>query len=310
MEKSFSGARRVVHIYQRSKNGYLLFYTASDYLVFFSIACNAARNRGMRVLGICPMFDHVHMVVAAERREDVRMFVRDVFSQYAKAFNASIGASGPVFCKHFGCAVKKGDKAIRTTLSYLYNNPGEKGLCTKAEEFRWTFLAYAASTHPFSEPLIKKKCSRRLVRAMKGINLLRTSSLPLVYPLLKKEFSGLCAKEKQQLVDFIITSYNCIDYETLLSLYGNSYNQACLAFASNQGAEYDIHEEYDPTSHRAFMEIPRRLSDMGHKDIKSILKLPPESRFEILLSLFHVSKATMKQLCKYLRIEIPQQIKR
>ena len=68
------------------------------------------------------------------------LFVKEYSALYAKDFNKTIAASGQVF-KTFGCAAKKGDKSIRTACSYLYNNPGEKELCEKAEEYRWTFLA-------------------------------------------------------------------------------------------------------------------------------------------------------------------------
>ena len=36
-----------VHIYSRAENGYLLFYTITDFLVFFTIASVTARKRGI-----------------------------------------------------------------------------------------------------------------------------------------------------------------------------------------------------------------------------------------------------------------------
>ncbi len=42
------------HIYKRTENGGLLFYTLSDYLVFFTITCVAAEKNGNHAGGIDP----------------------------------------------------------------------------------------------------------------------------------------------------------------------------------------------------------------------------------------------------------------
>ena len=125
-----------VHIYSRAENGYLLFYTISDFLVFFTIASVTARKRGISILGVSPMFDHLHYVSDAYSRREVFDFVRDTESQYAIELNKELGSSGRVFHKSFGSSIKRGEKAVRTTCSYCYNNPGEKKLCNRAEEYR------------------------------------------------------------------------------------------------------------------------------------------------------------------------------
>ena len=74
------------------------------------------------------MFDHIHGLLEAESRNEVSPFVGEYTRRYSKELNLSIGAKTPAFNPEFGCAVKSGDKKIRTACSYLYNNPGEKGL--------------------------------------------------------------------------------------------------------------------------------------------------------------------------------------
>ena len=217
--------------YQKTENGFLLFYTISDYLVFFTTICCQARKRKVRLYGIAPMQDHFHLMADAERREAVCDFMRDSTSQYALNLNASLHSSGKIFHKAFGCAQKKGSKAIRTCASYLYNNAGEKKLCSRAEDYRWTFLAYAKSKHPFSEPLVHKDASRAFRRIIKMVDYYSKAGVPLEYNWLGRWFSELDGVERQQLIDYIIVSYNCIDYEKLFSYYDNSYDTACLAFA-------------------------------------------------------------------------------
>lgn len=292
-----------VHIYSRAENGYLLFYTITDFLVFFTIASVTARKRGISILGVSPMFDHLHYVADAYCRKEVFDYVRDTESQYAIELNKELGSSGRVFHKSFGSSVKRGDKAVRTICSYCYNNPGEKKLCNRAEEYRWTFLAYADSDHPFSEPLKKESASAKMRRAIKWVDKYSDLNYPMNHRILRMVFRGLDQKESQQLIDYIIVSYNFIDYKLLLSHYGNSYDQACLAFASNQGSEYDVREEFVPGSHQVYLQIPKALKK--HHGIQSpydALKLPIADRAQLLCDLMMETGATKEQLRKYLRL--------
>ena len=55
----------VCHIYQRTINGFQLFYCVKDYLLFYTIVAIAARRYGIKVLGFCQMPDHIHLLVQA-----------------------------------------------------------------------------------------------------------------------------------------------------------------------------------------------------------------------------------------------------
>ncbi|MCR5518896.1 MAG: transposase, partial [Bacteroidales bacterium] len=255
-----------------------MFYTVIDFLVFFSIFCISAKKHEITVLGLCPMFDHLHALTRNQTKMEVRSFVQAYSSLYARELNTNLGTKGSVFHRQFGFARKKGDKAVRTAYSYLYNNPGEKRLCHRAEEYRWTFLAYAVSVHPFSEKIQLRFASGALRKALKMIDYYSSRDIYLRHSWLEKMFSPLNEKEKQQLVDYIIAKYNVIDYEALISLYG-SYEKACLAFASNQGSEYDIAEEFSPESHRAYLEISQTLlKKHGLSKIKDAIRLPLDNR--------------------------------
>ena len=48
------------HIYKNTKDGGLLFYTLSDYLVYFTITCVAAEKKGITLAALTLMRDHVH----------------------------------------------------------------------------------------------------------------------------------------------------------------------------------------------------------------------------------------------------------
>ena len=116
-------------------------------------------------------------------------------------------------------------------------------------------------------------------------------------------FKYLDNEEKQRLTDHIINKYNCIDYKWLLSYYGNSYEQACLAFSSNQGSEYDLKEEFVKENHKNYLEISAiLLRKYGYSSVYDVLKLPEEERRSLLTRLSISTHATRRQLFKYLRL--------
>ena len=182
---------KVIHVYQRTRNGYLLFYTVSDFLVFFTVFCHCARRFGIRVIGVCPMYDHLHIIVEGCSAKRLSVFVQAYTHQYSEEFNLSIDSRGSIFSPRFGRAERSGLKEVRSACSYLYNNPGEKNLCKRAEEYRWTFLAYAVSRNPFSEPIVRSRASAKLRRALKTVDYYRRYDKPLRHKWLQAIFEGL-----------------------------------------------------------------------------------------------------------------------
>jgi hypothetical protein len=299
--KNPSGDRKVLHIYQNTPEGSLLFYTVADFLVYFTVFCVSARKHGITVLGTCPMFDHLHDLLEADSRKEVSSFIGDYSRQYANLFNPTINHSGMVFNPGFGCAVKSGDKSIRTACSYLYNNPGEKGLCKRPQDYRWTFLAYAVSDHPFSDRIVLSKASRPFRRALKEVDCFRKQDKPLTYIILERVFRDLENREKSQLTDYIISKYNCIDYDRLISFYG-SYDKMCLAFASNQGSEYDINEVFERGGHNVYPAISSTLlKGFGLKSVKDIFRMSPADQEDLARRLFYETSAQDWQIRKYFR---------
>ena len=302
MKGRYVNEKTALHIYQRTADRGLLFYTSRDYIVYLTLLCTIARKMNVTVLGVSPMVDHTHLSLRAEERSEASAIMLELNKSYSRLFNSSSGRSGALFEKSFGSAVKHGDKAVRTNLSYVYNNAVEKKLVARAENYKWNLLAYAHGSNPFSERIVKSEASMNLRRALKEVDAMRKMDRPLNYPLLDRLYSGLDRKEMDQLTDYILHSYSCVDYEAIMRLYG-SYENACLAFASNQGSEHDIAEDYEPGSDRIYAQIGNRLvSKYGFKNPKDVLALPLEQKVGLFNDLLLNTKASMHNLEKYLHI--------
>ena len=285
------------HIYQNSINGYLIFYSIRDILVFFTIVSIYAKRYRITVLDISIMLDHIHQLVKAPSKQAFDDFVRDYTRDFTICRN-----EGPIFNTPFGFAAKVGDKKVRTSIAYLFNNQVEKKLCNYAEESLWNFLAYYHNDHPFSEKIVRKYASRPLRRALLEVDRVYNKGLALNYKLLDRITHSLKVEEKRQLTDYIITKYNFIDYDTLISFYG-SYDTMLMAIHSNTGSEYDVNEIFTPGSDMVYLKLIEKAANwLGYPTLKELLSAPLEARTNAQYKLVRRGWATKEQARKFLRI--------
>ena len=294
-------AHAVHHIYQNTPNGFLIFYSIKDYLVFYSILSLAAQRYDVRVLGICLMVDHIHLVVYARDPDQLRAFVRDYTGLFTRKFNSWYGFKGSVFNTPFGCVPKTGHKKTRTAIAYLYNNPVECHLCARAEQARWNFLAYAAEKSPFSEKLRMDYARWELRKALKWVKDASQHHRPLEYTTLEETTRQLSLREMQQFIDYAVRQYACIDYAALTKYYG-SYDDLLVAVNSNTGSEYDMEEDTFAKDHRVYKKMIARLCHLTGKTMKEILALSHEERFRLGRNLKNGLNVSAKEVAKLLRL--------
>ena len=290
------------HIYRRSCDGGLLFYSVHDRLVYFSIVSVVARKYQIDVMGLCLMVDHIHELVRAAHEQDRICYERETHAWFAKAWNASCGRKGPVF-ETYGSALKQREKQLRTAFAYLANNGPERKLTKRAEDYQWNFLAYAVSDHPFSSPLSSGRPSAHLRWAIEYVDSLARTGRPLTYPLLGHLFDGLSEKEQFQLTDRIICAYNVIDYQASIRLYG-SYESMLLAVNSNTGAEYDIKESFCGVSDRDYGPMFSVMEKQYPSNPKAFLAMDTAHRQQLFPVLREASYARSGQIAKFLHLEL------
>lgn len=263
------------HCYQRAADSEILFYSVSEFLSFFTLICVLAVRYDVNIIALCLMIDHFHMTATAEAPSSVSSLIGMATRAFSRESNVLCVRTGPLFRHSYGSAPKRTDKAIRTNIIYVGNNPVERHLVTKAEEYRWNFLAYYNNPHPFSEPLV--------IRRLAG---------------------KLSSKEQQQFVDFVISTYNIIDYEGAIRHFG-SYDNMISAMHVSTGSEYDIPEVREGKSDEHYAKIARiLLKKTGLDDTHEVLSLSSEERYKLYNYLQPRSGATPKQIASYLRVKI------
>ena len=298
----------LIHCYQRTADRGILFYSYSDHIVHFTQYCTVARKYNIRVLSLCQMPDHIHDSVQACRKTDLEKFKRETNSGFARQWNEWRNVRGPVFESPFGSALKYGTKQIRTNLIYVGNNPVERKIVMVAEKYRWNYLAYAVSDHPFSEKLVIRRARWPLQRAVKEVKALYNSNLPVNYSLLKRLFALLDNRERMQLTDYIISLYNVIDYKAAIKYFGR-YEDMLAAMHVTTGSEYDLHETHVGKSDVCYAQMTEILIQQNIvRDINELLALTMDDKFELFIFLQGKTGAQPEQIAKFLHV--PLNIKR
>ena len=97
--------------------------------------------------------------------------------------------------------------------------------------------------------------------------------------------NGLDKEETSQAVDYLITKYNFLSFDSLDELY-DGYDNLLIALNSNAGAEFDMEDEYgDHSCYRTMLKAVMDLGFMGRK--LNFERLSKEKS----LSLYHYLKS-------------------
>lgn len=292
--------KTIQHIYKRSSDNGVLFYRPIDHLVFYTIQSVCSRKHRVLVLATSHMYTHVHEALRVFDAAQLAAYERDTNSFFAREYNREVGRTGPVFDSPYGRAPKTNEKAIRSCLAYVFNNPVEKKLCRTAVADRWTFLAYYDGNYPFSRKPQISHARMCLREAFRVVSHECSAGRYLCYALLHRLFAPLEPFEKEQLVDYIIQQYFFFTREECYRYFG-SYRELVEAVNISTGSEFDVGEVFEPLS-----DIPyREMADLvtKHKMMGPglpFLHLPDDRLRKLARYLTGQTGATDRQIARFL----------
>lgn len=293
-----------LHIYQRSVKGFNLFYDLEDFIVFYTIVSVLSKVYKVVLMEMCLMVDHVHLLVSSESLEEMSAFVRHYTSLYVLESNSDIGRKGPLFHKSFGSAPKVGSKKIRSAIVYVGNNPVEKKLCRRAEQYRWNFLAYMDDETPFSTFIRYGDRSKSLRQSLKEVRGMVAANRYLSHAHVRRLLGKLSGNEKDFLVDYIISRFSSFAKDVLLSYYEN-LEEMLHAMSSTAGSEYDIKEIFHSGSDSVYADM----ADVVRREfqivpVRQVIALPVERKLVIAGMLKRKTSATKYQIAKFLHLVV------
>ena len=268
-----------LHLYQISADKSLIFLTVPDMVLLFTLICVKARQYHIHVTALCIMYNHFHLQASAQRREDIEDFMKAVAWAFAFLYNKNYGLKGQLFHHPFGSAPKTKSKKISGNWIYIANNPVGKKAAQQAWDYRWNFLRYApqldpvsgamtSARHPFSEEYQPLEASKAMLYLVKTVKKRAAAGDVIDYRFFSSSrYASLSEKERLQLLDIIITTYNIIDYEPIMRKYG-SMEQFCRVLSEVEGGEYDLNDDWEPEDYRHYLQMISIAAEEGY-DVRS-----------------------------------------
>ena len=295
------------HVYQITADRGICFYSVADCLVWFSLMCVLAGRYNIRILAVCIMLNHYHIELHAPSSVALSSFMRDLNAFFTRAYNKRYGLSGPLFCERFKNAGKHKEQKIRDNYLYICNNPVVKGAVSKAEQYRWNFLAYMQNDYPFSQTAQANQ-DEQLEQVKAIIRMRHSVRHPLDYGFFDGLYNFLPESGKRQIADYIITLYNVIDYAAVRRMWG-SFENLCQILQTVHGAEHDLEDDNTQENYRHYYRMIRLFADLGYDLTKGRFnRLSLEEEREIALACMKKVGATRVEIAKFLHCPYVEQL--
>jgi REP element-mobilizing transposase RayT len=137
------------HVTLRGNHQELIFRTVSDRALLNSIVARALLRYQAKLHAFCWMSNHLHFLVEVGELP-LGMVVRDIASNYARAFQRKLPTTGHLFERRYHATLVDVDSYFLELLRYIHFNPVEAGIVDDVSRYPWSsHHAYAGG---FAEP--------------------------------------------------------------------------------------------------------------------------------------------------------------
>jgi putative transposase len=135
--KKLSQANLISHVTQRAAGKDVLFIDEDDYGAMLSFLKSLSTRHRVAVLAFCLMPNHLHLLVRPGD-DNLHVFFRDLFGQYAARFNHRYERKGHLFGGPFRQSVVLDEKYLLAASLYIHSNPVRAGLTTDPRDYRFS----------------------------------------------------------------------------------------------------------------------------------------------------------------------------
>ena len=125
------------HVYARGNDRRAIFRSDADREDYLLLLGKVVERMRWHCLAYCLMDNHVHLLIET-REPNLGAGMRWLHGKYASSLNRRNGTTGHVFEGRYGSALQTSDEQLWHTIAYVVRNPVAAGLCSAAEEWRWS----------------------------------------------------------------------------------------------------------------------------------------------------------------------------
>jgi putative transposase len=134
----------VYHVLNRGIARTEIFADEQDYLAFIAVLSEVQKKLPCRILSFCLMPNHWHLLLWPHLDGDLSEYMRLVTVTHTKRWHAHFGTSGngPIYQGRYKAFPVKTDRYFLMAARYIEQNPLRAELVGRAENWKWSSLAF------------------------------------------------------------------------------------------------------------------------------------------------------------------------
>ncbi len=125
------------HVTQRGNRRQRIFFDVADYQAYLCLISQMRVTAGVDVWAYCLMPNHVHLVVVPQRKQSLAKLFGVAHHRHARRINSAQGWQGHLWQERYHSSVLD-ETHLLAAVRYIELNPVRAGLCTRAEDWRWS----------------------------------------------------------------------------------------------------------------------------------------------------------------------------
>ncbi|TVQ26237.1 MAG: transposase [Spirochaetaceae bacterium] len=109
--------------------------------LFIATVRRAKRKYNFRVINICIMSNHFHLMIEPDRTESLSRIMQWILSVFAVSYNREFSLEGHVWYDRFKSKVVSSLRQFMATFSYINENPVKAGIVAVAHQYPYGGVA-------------------------------------------------------------------------------------------------------------------------------------------------------------------------
>jgi putative transposase len=141
--RRFAPDNSIHHVLNRGNRRATIFHKAADYEAFMNLLGATLDDVPMRILGVCLMPNHFHLVLWPEEGIDLSAYMHCLMNAHVRRYHEHYQTSGlgHIYQGRFRNFVVQSDAHLYKVLRYVEANALRAGLVSDARLWRWSSLA-------------------------------------------------------------------------------------------------------------------------------------------------------------------------
>ena len=128
------------HVLNRGNGGMTVFHKDGDYSAFLDLLAKAKTKFSVKVLAVCLMPNHFHLIVQPAEGAPVSAFMQWWMTSHVRRYHEHYRSHGHIWQGRFKSFPIQQDGHLLTVIRYILRNPLRAGLVNQVLDWPWTSL--------------------------------------------------------------------------------------------------------------------------------------------------------------------------